>query len=250
MKLLENKLALVTGAAGGLGAAIARAFARQGARVIAADLDKSGAEAVARDIRDAGGEAWGEAIDVTDRAAVLAWAESLRERLGPIDVLINNAGISGKSRFDEPQIAEVWDRIISVNLQGVFNVTHAFTEQLKSTRGNIVSLASIVAFVSGPSTAGYIAAKGAVRSLTQALARDLAPHGVRANAVAPGFMLTEMVKPQLATPGGTDWFMKRAPMGRGGEPEEIAGPIIFLASEMASYVTGAVLPVDGGFLSA
>ena len=100
------------------------------------------------------------------------------------------------------------------------------------------------------SSAGYLASKGAVRSLTQALARDLAPFGVRANAVAPGLMLTEMVAPQLAVPGGTDWYMKRVPMARGGEVQEIVGPVVFLASGMASYVNGVVLPVDGGFLSA
>lgn len=250
MKLLDNKLALVTGASGGLGSAIALGFARQGARVIVADLDQAGAETLAQRIRDEGGTAWSETIDVTDRAAVHSWADELGNRIGPIDVLVNNAGISGRSRFDEPQSCEVWDRVISVNLEGVFNVTHAFVEQLKMTHGSIISLSSIVAFVSGPSTAAYIASKGAVRSLTQALARDLAPHGVRVNAVAPGFMLTEMVKPQLATPGGTDWFMKRAPMGRGGEPDEIVGPIVFLASSLATYVTGVVLPVDGGFLSA
>ncbi|MDN5843573.1 MAG: SDR family oxidoreductase [Alcaligenaceae bacterium] len=250
MNLLDNKLALVTGAAGGLGSAIALGFAHQGARVIVADLDRAGAEALAQRIRDEGGTAWSESIDVTDRAAVQSWADEIESRIGPIDVLVNNAGISGRSRFDEPQSCEVWDRVISVNLEGVFNVTHAFVEQLKKTRGSIISLSSIVAFASGPSTAAYIASKGAVRSLTQALARDLAPHGVRVNAVAPGFMLTEMVKPQLDTPGGTDWFMKRAPMGRGGEPEEIVGPIVFLASSLATYVTGVILPVDGGFLSA
>ncbi|HEX2518135.1 MAG TPA: SDR family NAD(P)-dependent oxidoreductase, partial [Castellaniella sp.] len=230
MKLLDQKLALVTGASGGLGSAIALGFARQGARVIVADLNQPGAEAVAQEIRDLGGSAWAETVDVTDRSAVGSWADDLQTRMGPIDILINNAGISGRARFDDPQSAEIWDRIISVNLEGVFNVTHAFVEQLKATRGCIISLSSIVAFASGPSTAAYIASKGAVRSLTQALARDLAPHGVRVNAVAPGFMLTDMVKPQLATPGGTDWFMKRAPMGRGGEPEEIVGPIVFLAS--------------------
>ena len=250
MKLLDQKLALVTGASGGLGSAIALGFARQGARVIVADLNQSGAESVAQEIRDLGGAAWAETVDVTNRSAVRSWADDLQTRMGPIDILVNNAGISGRARFDAPQSAEVWDRIISVNLEGVFNVTHAFVEQLKATRGSIISLSSIVAFVSGSSTAAYIASKGAVRSLTQALARDLAPHGVRVNAVAPGFMLTEMVKPQLATQGGTDWFMKRAPMGRGGEPDEIVGPIVFLASELASYVTGVVLPVDGGFLSA
>ncbi len=250
MALLDNKLALITGAGGGLGSALALGFAREGARVIVADIDGARATAVAAQIQATGGQAWGEVLDVTDRDATRRWATELTHRLGPIDVLVNNAGISGRGKVDDPQAPELWDRILRVNLDGLFNVTHAFIPALKQTRGNVVNLSSIVAFVSGVSTAGYVASKGAVRSLTQVLARDLAPHGVRVNAVAPGLMLTEMVRPQLDTPGGTDWFMKRAPMARGGEPEEVVGPVVFLASAMASYVNGVVLPVDGGFLAA
>ena len=250
MDLLKGKLALVTGAGGGLGSAISLGFAREGARVIVADIDPSRADATAERIRAAGGEAWSVALDVCDRAAVQACAADLEGRIGSIDMLVNNAGISGRARSDDPQATEVWDRLIEVNLQGLFNVTHAFVPALKKTRGCIVNLSSIVAFVSGISSAGYVASKGAVRSLTQVLARELAPFGVRANAVAPGLMLTEMVAPQLAVPGGTDWYMKRAPMARGGEVEEIVGPVVFLCSPMASYVNGVVLPVDGGFLSA
>ncbi len=250
MKLLENKLALVTGAGGGLGSVIAQGFVNEGARVVLADLDLARAEAVAAAIREQGGQVWAEQLDVTDRAAVQAFAGRLTAERGAIDVLVNNAGISGRARMDDPQAEEVWDRLIQVNLQGLFNVTHAFVPALKQSRGCIVNLSSIVAFVSGISSAGYIASKGAVRSFTQALARDLAPYGVRANAVAPGLMLTEMVAPQLAVPGGTDWYMHRVPMARGGQPEEVVGPIVFLASAMASYVNGVVLPVDGGFLSA
>ncbi|PZQ77311.1 MAG: 3-oxoacyl-ACP reductase [Variovorax paradoxus] len=250
MDLLKDKLALVTGAGGGLGSAISLGFAQEGARVIVADVDAARAEATAARITAAGGQAWSVAIDVRDRAAVQACAADLEARLGPVDVLVNNAGISGRARIDDPNATEVWDRLIEVNLEGLFNVTHAFVPALKKTRGCIVNLSSIVAFVSGISSAGYIASKGAVRSLTQALARDLAPFGVRTNAVAPGLMLTEMVAPQLAVPGGTDWYMKRVPMARGGEVDEIVGPVVFLCSAMASYVNGVVLPVDGGFLSA
>lgn len=250
MALMKDKLVLVTGAGGGLGCAIAMGFSREGARVIVADIDAARAAAVAGQVRAAGGQAYDEVLDVTDREGTRLWAEAVTQRLGPIDVLVNNAGISGKGKVDDPQAPELWDRILKVNLDGLFNVTHAFIPALKRTRGSVVNLSSIVAFVSGISSAGYVASKGAVRSLTQALARDLAPYGVRVNAVAPGLMLTDMVKPQLDTPGGTDWFMHRAPMGRGGEPEEVVGPIVFLASPMASYVSGVVLPVDGGFLSA
>jgi NAD(P)-dependent dehydrogenase (short-subunit alcohol dehydrogenase family) len=250
MDLLKNKLALVTGAGGGLGTAIAEGFAREGARVVVADLDLALAKATAQGIQDAGGQAWAEQLDVTDRESVNRFAQCVQQDIGAIDILVNNAGISGKSRIDEATAPEVWDRILDVNLQGLFNVTHAFVPALKSTQGCIINLSSIVAFVSGISSAGYVASKGAVRSFTQVLARDLAPFGVRANAVAPGLMLTAMVAPQLAVPGGTDWYMKRVPMGRGGEVDEIVGPVVFLASAMASYVNGVVLPVDGGFLSA
>lgn len=250
MDLLKDKLALITGAGGGLGSALSLGFAKEGARVIVADVDASRADATVGKITAAGGQAWSVAVDVCDRAAVQACAVDLGARLGPIDILINNAGISGRARIDDPQATEVWDRLIEVNLQGLFNVTHAFVPALKKTRGCVVNLSSIVAFVSGISSAGYVASKGAVRSFTQVLARDLAAFGVRANAVAPGLMLTEMVAPQLAVPGGTDWYMDRVPMARGGEVDEIVGPVVFLCSAMASYVTGVVLPVDGGFLSA
>lgn len=250
MDLLKNKLALVTGAGGGLGTAIAEGFAREGARVVVADLDLDRARTTAQSIQAAGGTAWAEQLDVTDRASVNQFAQRVQQTIGAIDILVNNAGISGKSRIDEDTAPEVWDRILNVNLQGLFNVTHAFVPALKSTQGCIINLSSIVAFVSGISSAGYVASKGAVRSFTQVLARDLAPFGVRANAVAPGLMLTAMVAPQLAVPGGTDWYMKRVPMARGGEVDEIVGPVVFLASNMASYVNGVVLPVDGGFLSA
>lgn len=250
MDLVKDKLVLITGGGGGLGSAMARGFAREGARVIVVDVALDKARAVADDIGRSGGAGWAHSVDVTDRGAVAALATALAERFGPIDVLINNAGISGRARIDDPEATQVWDRIIDVNLQGLFNVTHAFVPALKQSRGCIINLSSIVAFVSGISTAGYVASKGAVRSFTQALARDLAPHGVRANAVAPGLMLTDMVKPQLQVPGGTDWYMDRVPMRRGGEPDEIVGPALFLASSLASYVTGVVLPVDGGFLSA
>ena len=250
MALLENKLTLITGAAQGLGYATAMGMAREGAHVIAADLDTERLGALVQAIEAGGGRVQAEAIDVTDRDAVTHWARSVEDRLGAVDVLVNNAGISGRGRIDDLGAPQLWDRLLQVNLDGVFNVTHAFVPALKQTRGNIVNLCSITGFVSGISSAGYVASKGAIRSFTQVLARELAPFGVRVNAVAPGFMLTDLVKHQLEKPGGTDWYMKRAPMGRGGEPDEIVGPILFLTSAMASYVTGVILPVDGGFLSA
>ncbi|WP_447917597.1 SDR family NAD(P)-dependent oxidoreductase [Achromobacter aegrifaciens] len=246
---MQDKRVLVTGAGRGLGAAIAQGFARQGAAVIVADVDAALAAATAQAIRAAGGKAADAVLDVTDATAVRAFSERSATEHGNLDILVNNAGISARAPFDDPKTPEIWDRLLSVNLQGTFNVTHAFVEQLKATRGAIVNLCSIVAYGCGISTAGYVVSKGGVRSLTEVLARDLAPHGVRVNAVAPGLMETEMTAGQRSQVQGTDWYMQRAPMARAGRADEIVGPVLFLASDMASYVNGVVLPVDGGYLA-
>jgi meso-butanediol dehydrogenase/(S,S)-butanediol dehydrogenase/diacetyl reductase len=246
---MQDKRVLVTGAGRGLGAAIAQGFARQGAAVIVADVDAALAAASAQAIRAAGGQAADAVLDVTDAAAVRAFAERSATEHGDLDILINNAGISARAPFDDPSTPEIWERLMSVNLQGTFNVTHAFVEQLKATRGAIVNLCSIVAYGCSISTAGYVVSKGGVRSFTEVLARDLAPHGVRVNAVAPGLMETEMTAGQRSQAQGTDWYMQRAPMARAGRADEIVGPVLFLASDLASYVNGVVLPVDGGYLA-
>lgn len=247
--MMQDKRVLVTGAGRGLGATIAQGFARQGATVIVADIDAALAAGTAQAIRDAGGRAVDAALDVTDARAVRAFAADCAARHGDLDILINNAGISARAPFDDPQTPAIWDRVMQVNLQGTFNVTHAFVEQLKATRGTIVNLCSIVAYGCGISTAGYVVSKGGVRSFTEVLARDLGPHGVRVNAVAPGLMETEMTAGQRAQAHGTDWYMDRAPLARAGRADEIVGPVLFLASDMASYVNGVVLPVDGGYLA-
>lgn len=250
MLLLKNRLALVTGAGGGLGTAIACGFAAQGAKVIVADLDRTKAAQTVQRIVAEGGQAVGEMLDVTDRMAVNAFAQHVAATHGEIDILVNNAGISGRTRFDEAQSPEVWDRVIAVNLEGTFNATYAFLPALKATRGSIINLASVASFVSTPSTAAYVVSKGAVRSLTQTLARELGPHGIRVNAVAPGVMETEMTADLRARPEGMGWYMNRVPMARCGTAEEVVGPIVFLASGMASYINGIVMPIDGGFLAA
>ncbi|WP_241063882.1 SDR family NAD(P)-dependent oxidoreductase [Achromobacter xylosoxidans] len=247
--MMQDKRVLVTGAGRGLGATIAQGFAHEGATVIVADLDPALARASAQAIAAAGGRAIDAALDVTDAEAVRAFAAECEARHGAIDVLVNNAGISARAPFDDPQTPQIWERVMNVNLQGTFNVTHAFVEQLKARRGAIVNLCSIVAYGCGISTAGYVVSKGGVRSFTEVLARDLAPHGVRVNAVAPGLMETEMTAGQRAQAHGTDWYMRRAPMARAGRADEIVGPVLFLASDMASYVNGVVLPVDGGYLA-
>ena len=250
MRLLETRFAVITGAAGGLGEAIARGMVAQGARVLLLDVDQERVNACAKAIRDEGGDAQAKVLDVGDLGACERLATEVHAQHGALDILVNNAGISGRAEFGTEASPMLWDKIMRVNLQGVFNVTHAFVPALKESKGNIVNLSSIVAFGCGISSAGYVAAKGAVRSLTQVLARDLAPYGIRTNAVAPGLMVTEMTAPQRDHPGGTDWYLSRVPMKRHGEADEIVGPVVFLASPMASYVNGAIVPVDGGYLAA
>lgn len=250
MQLLAGKIALVTGAGRGLGAAIAEGMAAAGASLVIVDIDAATAEATAAELRAKGYGAEGAALDVTDRAGVMSFAADFTKRHGRLDVLVNNAGVAGRARIDEDHAPDVWDRVMRVNLDGTFNVSHAFVPALKAGPGVIVNLSSVAGFVAGGSTAGYVASKGGVRSLTQVMARDLAPFGIRVNAVAPGIMMSEMAVAQLNRPGGADWFMNRVMMQRIGETREVVDPVIFLASAMASFITGAILPVDGGFLAA
>ena len=249
-ELLKDRLALITGAGRGLGAAIAAGLAGAGARVVLADIDAANVAREAETLCAQGFDATALALDVTDRDAVRACASNILADKGGLDILVNNAGVAGRAPFDHPDQAEIWDRIMKVNMHGAFNTAHAFAPALIARKGCVIHMSSVAGFVAGGSTAGYVVSKGAIRSLTQAMARDLAPHGVRVNAVAPGIMQSEMADAQLNRPGGADWFLQRAPMKRIGEPREIADPVIFLASDMASFITGAVLPVDGGFLAA
>jgi NAD(P)-dependent dehydrogenase (short-subunit alcohol dehydrogenase family) len=247
--LLAGKRALVTGAGQGNGRAIALGLAAHGADIVAADIDLAGAERTAADLRGSGGNAFAFRLDVTDAAACRALAQTIARDIGEISILINNAGIIIREGLDSPRAAENWRRVLDVNLTGVFNVTHAFLPALRKTRGAIVNLGSIASFVGVGDTLGYAPSKGGVKLLTQALARDLARDGIRVNAIAPGVIETAMTDVTRNDPARLAGFIGRTPLGRVGQPEELVGPVVFLVSEMASYVSGVTLPVDGGFLA-
>jgi NAD(P)-dependent dehydrogenase (short-subunit alcohol dehydrogenase family) len=247
--LLAGKRALVTGAGQGNGRAIALGLASHGADIVAADIDLAGAERTAADLRGSGADAFSFRLDVTDAAACHALAQAIAQDIGEIDILINNAGIIIREGLDSPRAAENWRRVLDVNLTGVFNVTHAFLATLRKTRGTIVNLGSIASFVGVGDTLGYAPSKGGVKLLTQALARDLARDGIRVNAIAPGVIETAMTEVTRNDPARLADFVGRTPLGRVGQPEELVGPVVFLVSEMASYVSGVTLPVDGGFLA-
>jgi NAD(P)-dependent dehydrogenase (short-subunit alcohol dehydrogenase family) len=248
--LLIGRLALVTGAGQGNGRAIARGLARAGARVIATDLDRDAAQRVAGEIVAAGGQAWGYRLDVTQADECTALAAEVGAAHGLVDLLVNNAGIIVREGLDSPHAAANLQHTLDVNVLGSFLPLQAWLGSLRATRGCVINIASIAAQVGIPGVVGYSPSKGAIKQLTQALAVELAPDGVRVNAIAPGVIDTPMTAPTRAAPDKLARFMSRTPMARVGQPEELIGPVVFLASPMASYVTGVTLPVDGGFLAA
>ncbi|MBR0664952.1 glucose 1-dehydrogenase [Roseomonas hellenica] len=247
--LLHGRLALVTGAGQGNGAAIALGLAREGARVVATDIAQDGAARTAAAIRAAGGEAFAHVLDVADAEATRALAADIAAEAGAVSVLVNNAGICPRHTIDSPDLMRAWDAAMDVNLRGTLNVSLAFLPALRETKGSIVNIASIAAFVSTATSVSYPTSKAGVRALTQSMAHELAKDGVRVNAIAPGTFATAMTEATRLDPERSARFLARIPMGRYGEPEELVGPVVFLASAMSSYVTGTTLVVDGGYLA-
>jgi NAD(P)-dependent dehydrogenase (short-subunit alcohol dehydrogenase family) len=245
-RLLEGRRALVTGAGSGIGEGIARAMSRAGAFVIATDIN---GEAAMRTAAKIGGDAAAFQLDVTNRMDVDALAQRIHLELGPIDTLVNNAGIIRRGKVEDPTTREDWDATLAVNLDGVFNMVTGFLVQLKATKGCIINIGSIQSFVALPNSAAYTASKAAIRGLTQHLATELSPQGVRVNAIGPGLIATPLNERARQNPDYMANFATRIPMGRVGTPDDIAGPAVFLASDLARYVTGITMPVDGGFLS-
>jgi NAD(P)-dependent dehydrogenase (short-subunit alcohol dehydrogenase family) len=244
---LEDKIAIVTGAAHGMGEAEARLFAREGAKVVVADVLGEQAEAVAADIRAGGGEATAATIDVTSEPAWVALIEKTVARYGRLDILVNNAGISGSSVGD-PDRLEGWHRIIAVNQTSVFLGTKLAAEQMAKTGGgSIVNISSIMGFVGGAGGhPAYGASKGAVRIYTKSAAVRYGPLGIRVNSVHPGYM-----PPMLNATNANeraDLFALSA-LRRLGESIEVAYGVLFLASDEASFVTGTELVIDGGYIA-
>ncbi|VTU31127.1 Cyclopentanol dehydrogenase [Variovorax sp. SRS16] len=247
--VLSGRHALVTGAGQGNGKAIAKGLAKAGASIIVTDLNEENAKAVASEINSAGGTAVAYKLDVTSQDACQALAARVASEVGSIDILVNNAGIIIREGLDSPKVASNLERTLDVNVMGTFLPTHAWLDALKATKGVVINVGSIASSTGIPNVVGYSPSKGAVKLMTQALAVELAKDGVRVNAIAPGVIETPMTSYTREAPERLDKFMLRTPMARVGQPEELVGPVVFLASDMASYVTGVTLPVDGGFLA-
>lgn len=242
----KDRLVVVTGAASGIGFATVEEFSARGARCALIDWNGDAAEDAAERIVAQGGIARAYMLNVADREAAQHVAAAVRRDMGDASALVNNAGVAGLASLGTPESAIEWDRSISVNLTGSYNVTVAFLDALKATKGAIVNISSIAGLTSGFSHAGYGSSKGGVKAFTQALCRELSAFGIRANAVAPGYTETPLVKSASETL--QSWLDAHCPMKRLGRPEEVAKVIAFLCSGDASFINGVTIPVDGGYM--
>jgi NAD(P)-dependent dehydrogenase (short-subunit alcohol dehydrogenase family) len=246
---LKDKVALVTGAGRGNGRVIALGLAREGARLVIADISGDNAERTAGEIRAAGGEAASVQVDVTKRAEVEAMVEAAYREFGKLDILVNNAGVLTRRPFLElPE--EEWDQVMAVNLKGVFLCSQAAARRMVDSGGGcIISISSVNAVSTTPFTVHYCASKAGVSNLTKGMALALAPRGIRVNAVAPSAILTDLSRGRLDTPEGQAAVLARTPLGRLETSEDLVGPVVLLASSDAEFVTGTTLVVDGGWLT-
>src|SRR3984893_17288096 len=242
----KNKVVLVTGAAHGIGRAIALRFGSEGGQVIVNDVNAQGTEDTVQTIISKGGLAVAGVADVSDKSQVDSLFDTVLERFGTVDVLVNNAGLINVERHFLQGDEEWWDRVLAVNLKSVFLCSlRAAHVMARRHSGVIINMSSGGATHAHRGMAAYDASKGGIEALTRAMALDLAPYGIRVNALIPGAIDTQGMNPDVKRERG----ISAVPLGRMGKPEEMAGPAVFLASDDASYITGHTLAVDGGLLS-
>ena len=246
--MLKGKVALVTGASRGIGAAIADQLGRQGATVVGTATTDAGAEAISRRLSEAGIKGQGMRLDVGDDTSVEAVMAAIAEAFGPVTILINNAGITRDNLLMRMKTDE-WDNVINTNLSSVYRLSKAcLRAMMKARTGRIINIASVVGASGNPGQTNYSAAKAGMLGFTKSLAQEVGSRGITVNAVAPGFIDTDMTRD--LPDAQRDTLLQHIPLGRLGRPEEIASVVAFLASDAAAYVTGETIHVNGGMYMA
>jgi 3-oxoacyl-[acyl-carrier protein] reductase len=246
MSQLANQIAVVTGAGRGIGRAVALKLAAEGADVVCVSRTAENSEKVAGEVRALGRKAWAHALDVSDAAAVSAAGEKILAEAGRVDILVNNAGVTRDGLLMRMSEAD-WDTVLDTNMKGAFLMTKAFSRAfLKQRSGRIINITSVIGLIGNAGQCNYAASKAALIGFTQSVARELASRGVTANAVAPGFVETDMTG-GLKDEARND-VLKQIPLNRFGQPDDIADAVLFLAGPAARYITGQVLAVDGGMV--
>ena len=244
---LSGRLALVTGGGSGLGLAIARGLAEAGARVVLNGRNRGKLDTAASVLKQEGCDVLVAPFDVTDAHGVGAGIAAIERDAGPLDIVVNNAAVNQRALLDAFSTDD-WHKLLAANLDGPFFVARSVIPGMRARRrGKIINICSLASEIGRPNIVPYATSKGGLQMLTRALAVELAPHNVQVNGIAPGFFKTEMNAPLLANAEFSAWVAQRTPAGRWGEPPEVAGAAVFLASRAADYVTGHVLFVDGGF---
>ncbi|OXM84507.1 SDR family NAD(P)-dependent oxidoreductase [Paenibacillus rigui] len=244
---LSDKVAIITGAAGGMGKADALLFAKEGAKVAITDLQDDKLQEVVREISENGGEAIGFKHNVASEEDWIHVVNETVAKFGRIDILVNNAGVSNATPFLDLTV-EGWEKTMSINVTSIFlGQKHVIPHMIKAGGGSIINISSIAGLTGGSGSGPYTASKGAVRMLTKATAVDFAQYNIRANSVHPGFIETPMTIDMFNDENMRQWFQSQCPLPRLGKPEDIANGVLFLASDESSYITGIELPIDGGY---
>lgn len=247
MGRVDGKVAIVTGAAGGMGKADALLLAKEGAKVAISDLQEDKIQEVVREITESGGEAIGFKHDVASEEDWIRVVNETAAKFGKIDVLVNNAGISTATPFME-LTTEAWEKTMSINVTSIFlGQKYVIPHMLKAGGGSIINISSIAGLTGGSGAGPYTASKGAVRMLTKATAVDFAKQNIRANSIHPGYIETPMTVDLFKNDQMRQWFNSETPLPRLGKPEDIAYGVLFLASDESSFITGVELPIDGGY---
>jgi NAD(P)-dependent dehydrogenase (short-subunit alcohol dehydrogenase family) len=246
----KGKVAVVTGASSGIGKSISELYAREGAAVVLPDINQELGEETTQAIREAGGEAMFVRADVSKPSDCEEMVKAALDQYGRLDFACNNAGIGGDQNPTADYSIEAWEKAIAVNLSGVFYcVKYEIPAMLKSGGGSIINIASILGRVGFAGAVGYVAAKHGVLGLTKNAAMEYAPHGIRVNVVGPGFISTPLIQELESNAEVNNMLISLHPIGRLGRPEEVAELVIWLSSEKSAFVTGAYIPVDGGYLT-